>query len=779
MGSTSAFLPVMKHRIFRLLSVVVLVVAGWMPEFPARAQAPGLSREYYANIPGNDVVALTSAPAFPDSPTFRDVLTVAFETPQNQGGDFGQRIRGFLNAPQTGDYVFWIASDDQSVLYLSSDEDPASKREIAAVSGATSFRGWFSQPSQQSAPVRLEAGRLYYIEALTKEGGGSDHFSTRWALPLGGTEEPIPAVNFLPAGTPLFPPQLTRQPGSLTVMEGGSATFRVEVSNTDPITFQWQRNNVPIQGANGATLVLPRVNVGDHGARYRCTLINSLGFVLSDEAVLTVLPDQTPPGLARVFNTSVSNVVVRFTEPVATNSAWNVANYTIDGGVNLLAAGQGSDAATVVLTTTTPLTVGAVYTLTVSGVADLAATPNIVAPGTRTVFTALGFAPVDIGRPPSPGLVEPVPRGLDITVVGAGVGGTNDQFHFSQQQRVGDFDVEVRLESLQLGSLFAQAGLMARQSLSDDSPFAAVLATPSLAGSLFSWRGQTGAVARIQGSAPVNFPHTWLRLRRQGTNFTGFASLDGAAWTRLGSAGIALSNSVYLGLVASSRATNATVVAGFRDFSDHGDTASAGFLPEALEPLGPSSRRTGLVLSEIMYHPEARADGRRLEYVELFNSDSAFADLGGFRLAGDVDYAFPEGTVLQAGAFLIVAQAPADLGSALSGGGAGILGPWTGGLPRGGRRRPTAKSFRSRVAGSDLRRWSALAGGGGRCGAFDGVGSTQLWGRQPAGLGCQRKTGRITRARRSQAARSATAHARERGSGPHRRSRPRFRRTLQ
>src|SRR5262249_46334269 len=38
------------------------------------------------------------------------------------------------------------------------------------------------------------------------------------------------------------------------------------------------------------------------------------------------------------------------------------------------------------------------------------------------------------------------------------------------------------------------------------------------------------------------------------------------------------------------------------------------------EPLGPSSRRTGLVISEIMYHPTNRADGKILEFVELYNS---------------------------------------------------------------------------------------------------------------------------------------------------------------
>src|SRR4051812_41291999 len=37
----------------------------------------------------------------------------------------------------------------------------------------------------------------------------------------------------------------------------------------------------------------------------------------------------------------------------------------------------------------------------------------------------------------------------------------------------------------------------------------------------------------------------------------------------------------------------------------------------AYEPPGPSSRRTGLAISEIMYHPKDRDDGRNLEFVEL------------------------------------------------------------------------------------------------------------------------------------------------------------------
>src|SRR5262245_26771140 len=69
----------------------------------------------------------------------------------------------------------------------------------------------------------------------------------------------------------------------------------------------------------------------------------------------------------------------------------------------------------------------------------------------------------------------------------------------------------------------------------------------------------------------------------------------------------------------------------------------AGFETQAAppEPLGPSSRRTGLVISEIMYHPPPRPDGRNPEFIELYNSEPSSADLSGYRLTGDVDFLFP------------------------------------------------------------------------------------------------------------------------------------------
>jgi len=87
--------------------------------------------------------------------------------------------------------------------------------------------------------------------------------------------------------------------------------------------------------------------------------------------------------------------------------------------------------------------------------------------------------------------------------------------------------------------------------------------------------------------------------------------------------------------------------------------------PVTLQPvqnnLGPSSRRTGLVISEIMFAPAPRADGRDVQFVEIQNTQPMYEDLGGFRLTGDADFTFPNGTILRGNSYLVVARNPADV----------------------------------------------------------------------------------------------------------------------
>jgi hypothetical protein len=73
------------------------------------------------------------------------------------------------------DYTFWVSGDDETQLYLSTDEDPGSKQMIASVPGWTNSREWTKYPEQKSKPQSLAKGKIYYIEALMKEGTGGDN----------------------------------------------------------------------------------------------------------------------------------------------------------------------------------------------------------------------------------------------------------------------------------------------------------------------------------------------------------------------------------------------------------------------------------------------------------------------------------------------------------------------------------------------------------------------------------------------------------------------------
>ena len=129
-------------------------------------QSNGVLREVYLGISGGTIAGLLSSPNYPGSPSLETIQSI-FEAPTDVADNYGQRMRALLLPPVTGNYTFWIASDDNSALYLSSNEDPATRTQIATVNAWTSSREWTKEPNQQSATnIFLTAGRRYFIEAL-------------------------------------------------------------------------------------------------------------------------------------------------------------------------------------------------------------------------------------------------------------------------------------------------------------------------------------------------------------------------------------------------------------------------------------------------------------------------------------------------------------------------------------------------------------------------------------------------------------------------------------
>lgn len=125
-------------------------------------------------------------------------------------------------------------------------------------------------------------------------------------------------------------------------------------------------------------------------------------------------------------------------------------------------------------------------------------------------------------------------------------------------------------------------------------------------------------------------------------------------------------------------------VTNFTGSSFSGTPAPITLVRGGREPLGPASRRGGIVISEINYHPGDRADLKNLEFVEIASTLPWTEDLGGFQLTGEISYTFPAGTSIPAGGYLVVAAVPADVQSAHSL--TGVLGPYTGALNNAGGR---------------------------------------------------------------------------------------------
>jgi hypothetical protein len=113
------------------------------------------------------------------------------------GVNYAQRLRGYIHPPATGEYTFTIASDDESQLWLSPSDNPGLKQPIARQRSFTPINTW-PEGENRSKPIRLEAGRRYYIEAVHKEGTGDDWVGVAWTMPDGTTERPIPGSRLSP-----------------------------------------------------------------------------------------------------------------------------------------------------------------------------------------------------------------------------------------------------------------------------------------------------------------------------------------------------------------------------------------------------------------------------------------------------------------------------------------------------------------------------------------------------------------------------------------------------
>jgi hypothetical protein len=145
--------------------------------------------EIWNNANGGHIADFFGTPAADKPPS--STASIQSLRYSGHGEQYAARVRGFLIPPQTGDYVFWIASDDASELWVSPSADPAKKAKMAYVTDFVPEGHWNDRPTQRSQAITLQASHPCYFEILHKQGSGEAHLAAGWTLPDGTMERPI------------------------------------------------------------------------------------------------------------------------------------------------------------------------------------------------------------------------------------------------------------------------------------------------------------------------------------------------------------------------------------------------------------------------------------------------------------------------------------------------------------------------------------------------------------------------------------------------------------
>jgi len=161
--------------------------------------------------------------------------------------------------------------------------------------------------------------------------------------------------------------------------------------------------------------------------------------------------------------------------------------------------------------------------------------------------------------------------GQQFTVEGGGVmtDSLNDQLNFAYQPLNGDGTITIRYVP-QISSQFTSFGVSMREELTGNAAQVSLIISPTATRQietpgwyikLFS-RAATGSLVKAAATSPLlTLPvvdhgrltgYCWLRLQRKGNEFTGYFSVDGQSWVKLGSVTSSLKKQAYVGLPVSS-----------------------------------------------------------------------------------------------------------------------------------------------------------------------------------------------------------------------------------
>ncbi len=581
---------------------------------------PGLGTavmDRWENIPSTDINTLKDNPNYPNNPDVTETVT-SFEWDGDDLSDYGARIEGWLYAPGTGEFTFWLASDDQGELWLSTDDDPSNTELIAYVKDSpTSTEGWTNPnewdkyASQMSEPVSLVAGEKYYIMAIWKEGGGGDNCQVAWEGPR------IPDRIIIP-GTNLSPYEPLNAYGA---KPGNNAA-----GITQTPTLQWKpglqaESHEVYFGTDEAAVA----NATKASPEYRGSkalgdenydpgeLLWETTYYWRVEEVNVANPASPWVGSVWSFTTADFMIVDDFEGYNAGENqiwyAWKDGLGFGAPGVDPYYQGNGTGAAvgdetTMSYTEETIVHSGEqsmplVYDNNKQGYARYSETELTLTD--QRNWTEQGVANLSLwfrGYPGSTGSFVEGPVGT-YTMTGSGAdiwvvnGVEADEFHFAYKMLTGAGSIVARVDSVENTNDWAKAGVMIRETLDPDSAHAFACVTPA-SGVASQGRPDTGATSFNYAQADITAPH-WVKLERDlAGNFTVSHSANGSAWEPVTGAipqNIQMGTNVYIGLALTSHDAALTCQAVFSNVTTIGSVGGQwtnqdiGITTNAPEPL--------------------------------------------------------------------------------------------------------------------------------------------------------------------------------------------------
>ncbi len=161
-----------------------------------------------------------------------------------------------------------------------------------------------------------------------------------------------------------------------------------------------------------------------------------------------------------------------------------------------------------------------------------------------------------------------------LSVTGGNIWGVEDNFHFTYREISGDIETTVVVNSLYVSDDSGAAGIMLRDSATEDSSFAFINATSS--GVAFDRRLESGGGTKRSSKGIIEAP-VWLRLTKIGNYVRVYYSVDGNNWSLLAEDSINLSETYFLGLAASANKADDFLVAVLSDLKVVGLEAGSVF----------------------------------------------------------------------------------------------------------------------------------------------------------------------------------------------------------